>query len=163
MILVIKMVSFVFYKIESKWRNYDPIPGRRSRISPELKIPKAERAINNIEVWIIFMPGSRVKPRIPITSKRAKWAIQRSHQRHGCSPYPCARKTSKNSNWLDFVLKRWRERGGGRSSMLKIKRLVIDRFVHGRHAIETFWILISGSVLFLSFSEYLTFNYFNLF
>lgn len=25
MILVIKMVSFVFYKIESKWRNYDPI------------------------------------------------------------------------------------------------------------------------------------------
>lgn len=53
----------------------------------------------------------------------------------------------------------------GRKEMLKIKRFVIDRFVHGRHAIETFsprflLILVSGIVFFLLFQN--TFDYFNL-
>lgn len=44
----------------------------------------------------------------------------------------------------------------GRKEMLKIKRFVIDRFVHGRHAIETFsprflLILVSGIVFFFFF------------
>lgn len=37
--------------------------------------------------------------------------------------------------------------------MLKIKRLVIDRFVHGRHAIETFESSFPGAYFFCLFQN----------
>lgn len=108
------IVSSALYKIESKAEKLRSHSGDDRELTPELEMPKAERAINNIGVWIIFMPGSRVKPRIPITSKRAKWAIQRSHQTPRVFPPVEGRKTSKNSNWmLGFRIeerKRWEGR-----------------------------------------------------
>lgn len=108
------IVSSALYKIESKAEKLRSHSGDDRELTPELEMPKAERAINNIGVWIIFMPGSRVKPRIPITSKRAKWAIQRSHQTPRVFPPVEGRKTSKNSNWmLGFRVeerKRWEGR-----------------------------------------------------
>ena len=100
------IVSSALYKIESKAEKLRSHSGDDRELTPELEMPKAERAINNIGVWIIFMPGSRVKPRIPITSKRAKWAIQR----HGCSPRWKEGKRAKTpTGCLDFALKRGRD------------------------------------------------------